>query len=233
MGYPEEEHRSGRGVLITFEGVEGAGKTTQMRRAESSLRRAGHAVFVTREPGGTRIGERVRELLLAPEHRNMSPVTELMLYEACRAQIVAEIIRPQLERGSVVLCDRFSDATVAYQGHGRGLDLDLIAALNRTAVGDAEPDLTLILDCPVAEGLARVRGRLGDGADGRPAGLDRLESEALAFHERVRSGYLAIAAGAPARVRVLDTRREPDAVHEEIMVHISRLLRARVRDAVS
>lgn len=232
MGSDREARGKGRGVFITFEGIEGCGKTTQMRRAEASLRQGGHPVFLTREPGGTRIGERIREVLLAPEHGSMAPLTELLLYEACRAQIVTELIRPELARRSVVLCDRFSDATVAYQGYGRALDLELIDSLNRTAVGGTEPDLTLLLDCPVELGLARVRGRLGTGAGGGPGGLDRLESEATAFHQRVRDGYLAIAARDPGRVRVLDARRDADAVHEESMLHISRLLRERVRDAV-
>ncbi len=223
----EGEHRPGRGVFITFEGIEGSGKTTQMSRVENAVVKIGRPVFRTREPGGTRIGERIREVLLAPEHGSMAPMTELLLYEACRAQLVTEAVRAELQRGSVILCDRFSDATVAYQGHGRGLDLDLIETLNRMAMGGTEPDLTLLLDCPVEQGLERVRGRLGGGEGNGPAALDRLESEDILFHERVRKGYLAIAAGSPDRVRVVDSLQDEDYVYEEIMRHVSRLLRER------
>jgi dTMP kinase len=212
------------GLFITFEGAEGTGKTTQIARVANSLENRGLPVFRTREPGGTRIGERIREILLATEHGNMVSMTELFLYEACRAQLVVESIRKELVRGCIVLCDRFSDATMAYQGYGRGLDRDLIGTLNRIAVDGTDPDLTLLLDCPAEQGLERVRGRI-EGRQGKePSGPDRLEAEELAFHERVRNGYLAIAAGNPARIRVVDTCRGEDSVHEEVMVHISRLL---------
>jgi len=218
---------SARGVFITFEGIEGTGKTTQMIRTEGALQGRGHCVMRTREPGGTRIGERIREVLLAREHGDMAPVTELFLYEACRAQLVRESIRAQLRQGGVVLCDRFSDATVAYQGFGRGLDLGLIETLNRTATDGIEPDLTLLLDCPVEQGLARVHHSLGAGTDGRHLEMDRLEIETRSFHERVRQGYLEIASGNPHRVRVVDARGDVDRVHEEILGHVVRLLQER------
>ncbi len=219
-----------RGVFITFEGIEGTGKTTQMERVESELQEQGHPVFRTREPGGTRIGEDVRGILLDAGNHDMASLTELLLYEACRAQLVHQRIRPALQGAAVILCDRFADATVAYQGYGRGLDQDLIATLNRMAMDGTEPDLTLLLDCPVDLGLQRVRGRLGSGTG--PDGLDRLEAEDRAFHERVRQGYLTIAAENPDRVRVVDTVQDPDSVHGEIMGHISRLLSEREMYAV-
>ncbi len=228
----EEQARSrrpARGVFITFEGIEGTGKTTQMARTEKALEIRGVHVMCTREPGGTRIGERIREVLLAREHGDMAPVAELFLYEACRAQLVRESLREQLRRGGVVLCDRFADATVAYQGFGRGLDLSLIETLNHAAMDGIEPDLTLLLDCPVEEGLARVSRRLGNGTEGNHgSGMDRLESETRSFHERVRQGYLKIASSNPHRVRVVDARGDVDRVHEGILALVVRLLEERI-----
>jgi len=230
-GTPQgEDPVEGQGVFITFEGIEGTGKSTQMARVERALAETGREVLRTREPGGTRIGEDVRGILLCPENRSMAPLCELLLYEACRAQLVQETIRPALARGAVVLCDRFADATMAYQGYGRGIDRTLVAALNRTAMDGTEPDLTLLLDCPVELGLERVCGRLADGPG--PGRLDRLEAEDLAFHGRVRRGYLAIAEESPERVRVVDGARDAETVHREILGHISRLLAERALHAV-
>jgi len=226
----KEAPGKGRGVFITFEGIEGSGKTTQMKRVENDLQKEGVPVVRTREPGGTRIGEGVRGILLDPENHEMASLSELLLYEACRTQLVHQVIRPGLRRAAVILCDRFADATVAYQGYGRGLDLDRIAVLNRMAMDGAEPDLTLLLDCPVDLGLHRVRGRLGDAAG--PETLDRLEAEDLAFHERVRQGYLTLAQENPDRFRVVNTVRDADAVHREILGHVSGLLAEREIHAV-
>lgn len=185
---------SERGVLITFEGGEGIGKSTQLRILAHRLEAAGLAVRALREPGGTVVGEAVRAILLDPDYVGLDARAELLLYEAARAQLVAEVIEPALDAGEIVLCDRFYDSTTAYQGHGRGLPLDEIAALNLAATGGLAPDRTLVLDIEPAVALERAtRG-----------GADRLESEDHSFHERVRAGFSAIAAEEPGRVRVVD-----------------------------
>ncbi len=196
------------GLFITFEGVEGAGKSSQIRRLAASLEKEGVAVLVTREPGGTPISERIRELLLERKHHKMVSTTELLLYAAARSQHVAERIAPALAEGQTVISDRFGDATTAYQGHGRGLDLELIHRLNRVATGGLVPDLTIVLDVPVKVGLGRARRRRRS--------MDRLEIETLEFHQRVRDGYHAIAKQEPDRVAVINSRRNPKRVHYEI-----------------
>ena len=203
-----------RGLFITFEGVEGAGKSTQIRRLAASLEEEGVSVLVTREPGGTQISERIRELLLERRHHKMVSTTELLLYVAARSQHVVESIVPALEEGQTVISDRFGDATTAYQGHGRGLDLELINRLNRVATGGLVPDLTIVLDVPVKVGLGRARRRRRR--------MDRLEIENLEFHQRVREGYLAIAKEEPQRVVVINSRRNPKRVHNEIRELVKR-----------
>ncbi len=203
-----------RGLFITFEGVEGAGKSTQIRRLAASLEEEGVSVLVTREPGGTQISERIRELLLERRHHKMVSTTELLLYAAARSQHVVESIVPALEEGQTVISDRFGDATTAYQGHGRGLDLELINRLNRVATGGLVPDLTIVLDVPVKVGLGRARRRRRR--------MDRLEIENLEFHQRVREGYLAIAKEEPQRVVVINSRRNPKRVHNEIRELVKR-----------
>lgn len=213
-----------RGFFITLEGGEGAGKTTQARLLAVSLRRAGRRVVHTREPGGTPIAEAVRRVLLRPGAR-VAPVTELLLYEAARAQHVAEVIRPALSRGAVVLCERYTDATVAYQGHGRGMDRPTIDLLNRVATGGLRPDLTLLLDVPTDRGLRAARAlpkALSRGGRPRAAG-DRLEREPLSFHERVRAGYRALARQDPRRIRVV-ARGPVDDVRRDVWRAVSRRL---------
>ena len=205
---------SGRGLFITFEGVEGAGKSSQIRRLAANLEKEGVPVLVTREPGGTPISERIRELLLERRHHKMVSTTELLLYAAARSQHVAECIAPALADGQVVISDRFGDATTAYQGHGRGLDLELIHRLNRVATGGLVPDLTIVLDVPVKVGLGRARRRRRS--------MDRLEIENLEFHQRVREGYLAIAKEEPHRVVVINSLRNPKRVHNEIRKLVKR-----------
>jgi len=173
-------------AFITFEGVEGSGKTTQIRLLAQRLQDRGVPVLTTREPGGCCIADAIRAVLLNPAHKEMSPRTELLLYAAARAQHVEEVIRPALAAGKVVLCDRFSDATIAYQGEGRGLDRELIDTLNGVAVEGLAPDLTILLDIPVEEGLRRAIER-NDQDEMRE---DRFEQESLRFHQRVREGYL-------------------------------------------
>ena len=193
------------GALITLEGVEGSGKTTQMMRLERWLRQQGRKVVHTREPDGTRLGLAVRRLFERPGV-HPKPLVEVFLFMAARQQHVAEKIRPWLERGRLVLCDRYADATVAYQGYGRGVDPDLIRELNVRATSGVMPDLTLLFDLDPAEGLRRIGGRR----------LDHFEREALAFHRRVRQGYLEICRAEPKRVRLIRAARPPDAVAAQV-----------------
>jgi dTMP kinase len=191
--------------LITFEGVEGAGKTTQMARLGRHLERRGRRVELTAEPGGTRAGAVISRLLertdLTPD-----PLTETLLFIADRRQHVTELIGPRLRRGVVVLCDRYIDATLAYQGYGRGVDRELIRELNLAATGGLAPDLTLLFDLDPREGFRRIGDRK----------LDRFEREKLAFHRRVRHGYLAIQRAEPKRVRLVRAGQPPNAVAAEI-----------------
>jgi dTMP kinase len=220
-------------MFITFEGIEGSGKTTHLRLAAARLAKDGYPVFQTREPGGTSVGEQVRSVLLSPGNRNMSPLAELLLYEACRAQLIAEHVRPELEKGSLVLCDRYFDATTAYQGFGRGLDLDLVERLNQAAGQGVEPDLTILLDCPVEQGLERIRRRYGhhqkDHAHGAP---DRMEAEDRAFHERIRHGYLQLAGRHGQRIRKVDATAEVEEVHAKVMECLNRVLKERKKDVL-
>lgn len=173
-------------AFITFEGIEGSGKTTQIRLLAQRLQSRGVPALTTREPGGCPIADAIRAVLLNPDHKAMSPRAELLLYAAARAQHVEEVIRPALAAGKIVLCDRFSDATIAYQGEGRGLDRELIDTLNNVAVKGLTPDLTILLDMPVEEGLRRAIER----NDRHEMKEGRFEQESLRFHERVRQGYL-------------------------------------------
>jgi dTMP kinase len=195
-------------AFISFEGIEGCGKSTQARSLGASLRGLGHPVVLTQEPGGTEIGLRIRELVLGERGHGLSPVAELLLFFADRAQHVAQRVRPALAEGSVVISDRYADSSRAYQGIGRGLDPQGLEAALLLATGGLTPDLTLLIDVPVEVGLGRVRAR------GRS---DRLESEALAFHERVRQGYLVLAAREPGRFLVLDGRRPEAELAEAIL----------------
>jgi dTMP kinase len=184
-------------LFITFEGPEGSGKTTQIQLLAAWLREQGQTVLATREPGGTLIGDRVRAILLDSDHREMQPQTEILLFSAARAQIVGQIIRPYLAGGGVVLCDRFADSTLAYQGYGRQLDLATLRLITAFATGGLQPDLTFCLDLPVDVGLQRKAAGAGEE-------WNRMEQETLAFHGRVRRGYLTLAQAEPARWRVLD-----------------------------
>lgn len=207
------------GLFVSFEGGEGSGKTTQLKTLLAHLRAAGRDTVETRDPGGTPIGKQIRELLLDRENTRMAAIAELLLYEASRAQLVDEVIRPALREGRIILCDRFTDSTLAYQGHGRGLDRDLILRLNDLATGGLRPHLTLLLDLSPEVGLARARERLAN-----PRTRDRIEEEVLSFHQRVREGYLAIAAAEPGRVLVLDASRGILAIEAEIRQRVEALL---------
>ena len=205
-------------LFVTFEGIEGSGKSTHLRLLAGALRTAGHPVVETREPGGTPLGQALRELLLTPSDTPPEPLAELLLYCADRAQHVAQVIRPALAAGQIVLCDRFSDSTLAYQGYARGLDLATVRALDASARAGLEPDLTFLLDCPPDAGLSRARARSGSS--------DRFEQETLAFHEAVRRGFHALAAAAPARYRIIDTAPPAAQVGERIRAETLRALGA-------
>lgn len=211
--------------FITFEGIEGSGKTTQIRLLNERMTKQGHQVVVTREPGGCPIADRIRSILLDPENSALVPRAELLLYAAARAQHVSEIIRPALQAGRTVLCDRFTDATLAYQGYGRRLDHGLIKQLNQLASEEIQPDLTLLLDLPVEQGLGRALQRevlAQDSTEGR------FEREAVEFHQRVRSGYRTLADQDPERYRIIDAARPLEQIHREISTIIDQFMEQRI-----
>jgi dTMP kinase len=196
----------GRGRFITVEGIEGVGKSTNLGFVANELRRAGHPVVETREPGGTGLGERIRELLLSPDSR-IAPLTELLLMFAARSAHIEEVIKPALESGKWVVCDRFTDASHAYQGGGRGLPAEPIDTLARIVQGDLRPDLTLLLDAPLAIAAERQSGR---------GPRDRFEQESAEFFRRVRQAYLQLAAREPGRIRLIDAGRPLAEVQTDI-----------------
>jgi len=201
----------GGAMFITFEGIEGCGKTTQIHRLAAALVAAGRKLVKTREPGGSPVGSQIRRILLADEYP-LSPAAELFLYGAERAEHVEKIIRPALARGEWVLCDRYGDATRAYQAFGRGLSRESVEAVHSMATGGLEPDLTFYLRVPVELALARARRRNEEG----PKGEGRFEAEAMAFHERVAGGYEALTAEFPGRILPVDATGTPDAVAARI-----------------
>ena len=192
--------------IISFEGIEGSGKTTQVRLLAEYLRDRGYDVLETAEPGGTGIGEKIRRLLLEPQN-HMEPLAELLLYYSSRAQLVKEVIEPAIRRGTIVITDRFTDSTAAYQGYARGIDLGIISTLNEIVVPGIRPFLTFLLDIDVEEGLRRNRHARKE---------DRFELETVEFHNRVRKGFLDIAAREPERVKIIDASRPPGEVGMEI-----------------
>ena len=208
-----------RGIFITFEGIEGSGKTTLMELVAKSLGRHGRDCVLTREPGGTPLGLSLRRVLLDPSAAEISSTAELMLFAADRAQHVAEVVRPALDDDSIVLCDRFSDATIAYQGYGRGISLEIIAAVDSRARGVTVPDMTVLLDLPVETGLKRARSR-NDGSNGPSE--SRIVDEELAFHQRVRDGYLQLSREEPERFFVLDATLEPGRLAEALIDELAR-----------
>ncbi|MBN1613508.1 MAG: dTMP kinase [Deltaproteobacteria bacterium] len=210
------------GRLITFEGIEGCGKTTQAALAGEYLQRLRIPFVLTEEPGGTPFGKRIREILLTKTLSEPAAKAELLLFAADRAQHVKEVIEPALEKGKAVLCDRFIDATVAYQGFGRGLDIGLIKTLNAFSTGSLRPDLTLLFDLPVETALMRVRARRSN--KGLDAVDDRFEGEEAAFHRKVREGYLRAAAEEPHRFRIIDASREISQIQSEVEGHLAKLL---------
>lgn len=208
-------------LFITFEGIEGCGKTTQIGHLTSFFKKNRHPFLLTREPGGTKIGEKIREILLSSDSAGLEPMAELFLYVADRIQHYRQVILPSLRQGKVVLCDRFADATTVYQGFGRGLDLAWIEEIHSRALENAKPDLTFLLDLPVEVGLKRAWKRLKKDQTGE----DRFEKEALDFHRRIREGYLTLARKEPSRIMVLDGMKDEGTLHGEIVSHLPAALR--------
>jgi len=202
-----------RGRFITFEGPDGAGKTTQMRMLGKRLESTGRDVVYSREPGGTRISEEIRRVLLDPTYTEIVDRTEALLYAAARAQHVEELIRPAMAARKMVLCDRFTDSTVAYQGYGRGIKIRFLKGLNNMAVAGVTPDLTIILDLDPVEGLNRISNKRAV-VSGK--GKDRIEMEDIDFHNRVRKGFHKLAAADPGRCKMVNAVGDRDEVHETI-----------------
>jgi len=206
-----------KGLFITLEGPDGSGKSTQSLLLARYLKRHGHKVVRTREPGGTSIAESLRRIILNPKNR-ISKITEVLLYEAGRAQHTSELILPALRQGKTVICERYNDATLAYQGYGRKLDIQMVKELNRIASSGLKPDLTLLLDLDVREGLRRIRKISG----GR---MDRMERESIKFHQRVREGYHELASREPGRVKLIKVKRTPEKTHLEVVKAIKKLVK--------
>lgn len=209
-------------MFITFEGIEGCGKSTQARRLARRLQLEGIQAVLTLEPGGTAIGATIRNILLSSQNRQLSSLAELLLYAADRTQHVAEVIEPALKSGKWVISDRFMDATVVYQGYARGQDMSFIHLLNEKATHGLRPDKTFLLDCPVEVGLARAMKR---EKESQLQGQDRFEQEKRAFHDAVRQGYLTLASREPDRIAVLDGTRGPDLLEEQVMDLLSVFLK--------
>ncbi len=209
-----------RGFFFTLEGNEGCGKSTQIQLLYEDLKKKKYPVFCTREPGGTVLGDAIRKVLLDPKHRQMTPVTETFLYMASRAQLVEEVILPRLKKGDVVICDRWLDATLAYQGHAGGLDIRWLKDLGSVATQGLVPDLSLYLDLPVASGLVRIKKRRK---------TDRIEQKPVSFHEKVRKGFLQIAKEEPKRFHRLSIlpAETPEQVHQRIKTLVENVLSKR------
>lgn len=209
------------GLFLTLEGPEGAGKSSLALFLAQELRSRGYEVVVTREPGGTALGEEIRGILLGTTHSAMLPATEALLNSAARVQHVAEVIRPALDAGQIVICDRFADSTLAYQGAGRGLDVEALVQIQRFATGGLEPDITLLLDVPVEIGQARRRAACGP--------MNRFDTDSRDFHERIRASFLQAAAGQPDRWRVIDASQARAKVEQEaldlVLTSLDRLAR--------
>ena len=215
-------------MFITLEGTEGSGKSTQIEAIVGWLQAAGFEVTTTREPGGTRIGNQIRSVLLDPDNYGLVPMAELLLYVADRAQHVETVIRPALSAGGVVVCDRYFDATLVYQGYARGLDRETIRQLHRLACRGLMPDLTLLFDLEPEIGLARAWRRIG--SDSTNARESRFENEQLAFHRRVRAGYLALAESDPGRFHLIDAAVSPETVFRQIEAALARHIKCNEAD---
>jgi dTMP kinase len=209
-------------MFITLEGIEGSGKTTQIRQIVDFLNQNGRPCVVTREPGGTQIGKKIRSILLDSASCAMDPRTELLLYMADRIQHLQELVYPAMREGKTVVCDRFFDATVVYQGYARGLDVEWIKTLHRIILNNIRPDLTLLLDLAPEIGLSRAWEAVHSGD--REPGETRFEQEAISFHRKVREGYLALSLAEPERFSVIDASQTPEKVQQDIMQVIKKVL---------
>ncbi len=212
-------------MLITLEGIEGSGKTTQIDYIAAYLQKSGHDYFITKEPGGTVLGAKIRSILLDPQNNNIHPFTELLLYAADRVQHIQEVIKPMIESGRIVICDRFHDSTTVYQGFTRGIDLSLIRQLNSLVLGGLAPDITFILDLDPEIGLKRAWKQIRNGS--RSESETRFENEKLQFHESIRNGYLEIARQEPNRFVVVDASGDPSHVRDIILGQLEKSLRNR------
>lgn len=212
-----------KGFFITFEGIEGSGKTTQIKRVADWLRRKRRPLLLTREPGGTALADRIRSLLLNAKTKGLSAAMELFLYEVARRDHVSSVIRPALQAGKIVLCDRFTDATTAYQGYGRGLPLKVVEVMNRLAARGIKPDLTFLFDLAVESGLKRARKRIQKLKRGSPL-EDRFEQEKIDFHNRVRKGYLTLARKEKRRFVVLDAGKPKQKIFAELCYELGRAM---------
>lgn len=217
--------RSGVSMFITFEGPDGSGKTTQICALHAYFQARHLPVIVLREPGGTRIGDQIRQILLSPDNPEMLPHTETLLFSASRAQLVGQIIRPALAAGLIVICDRFADSTLAYQGYGRQLDLQALRAITTFATGGLQPDLTIYLDLDVEEGLRRKRAARGENG----GEWNRLDQQELAFHRRVREGYLVLMAAEPDRWFCVDATQSEAEIQSQIRTRVDQLLHERLK----
>lgn len=204
-----------KGIFITFEGIEGCGKSTHSKLIFEYLKKLGYDCVYTREPGGTKLGEEIRKVLLSSNGVRISDLAELFLFEACRSQIVKEVIEPVLDKKKIVICDRFGDATVCYQGYGGKIDIKVIKALNRISTGNLTPDLTILIDIDTSEGLKRARKK----------GIDRMESKDVAYHKRVRAGYLRNAKDEPKRIKVIKMEGSIDLVQAGIKKEVDLAVR--------
>lgn len=212
-------------MFISLEGIEGSGKTTQISHMAAYLQKAGLAYTITKEPGGTVVGEKIRSILLNPEHTDIHPMAELMLYVADRVQHIEKVILPALASGKIVICDRFCDSTTVYQGVSRGIDAALIRRIHDLVAGGLLPDVTFVLDLDPVTGLKRAWRQIRDGD--RPERETRFEKERLEFHENVRRGYLELARMEPDRFVVVDASAEPLTVRETILAHLEKQLASR------
>ncbi|TRZ49085.1 dTMP kinase [bacterium] len=204
-----------KGIFITLEGSEGCGKSTQSKLAYAYLKKRGYRVAYLREPGGTEISEKIRKILLDAKNNSMSPACEMLLYTAARAQLVGEVILPALSEGKIVICDRFLDSTLAYQGYGLGMDIKIIQHLGSIATSGIKPDLTILLDLPVKKGLKKCGNA-----------KDRIEQRSLEYHLRVRKGYLKLAKNEPRRIRIIKVEKNKSATQRAIRAVIENFLKA-------
>lgn len=200
-----------KGKFVTIEGPDGAGKTTQVKKISDYLKSRGFKVLVTREPGGTPLGKKLREVLLTSEGESPVPEAEALIYAASRAQLVKKVIEPALDKGFIILCDRFVDSSLAYQGWARGLGIEELARINRWFLQDIWPDLTIVLDIDPAQSLNRLSGK-----------KDRLESETLDFHRKVREGFLKLKDLYPQRIKIVDAAQNPDAIFKTILLELEK-----------